>query len=37
MAKQKKKKKHILLDYKKGKYILVDLDLKKKGHSQKFK
>jgi len=26
-----------LLDYRKGKYTIIDLSLKKRGHSQKFK
>lgn len=26
-----------LVDYRKGKYVIIDLTLKKRGHSQKFK
>jgi len=26
-----------LVDYRKGKYTIIDLSLKKRGHSQKFK
>jgi len=29
--------KRYLLDYRKGKYLLEDITLKKRGHSQKFK
>jgi len=33
---EKKKVKRYFLHYKKGKYILMDLSLKKKGHRQKY-
>jgi len=37
MAKYSKQKpKRYFLHYKKGKYILVNLDLKKKGHEQRY-
>jgi len=37
MAKYRKKKpKRYFLNYKKGKYILINLDLKKKGHEQRY-
>jgi len=26
-----------LVDYRKGKYLIIDLSLKKRGHSQRFK
>ena len=29
--------KKYLVDYRKGKYVIIDLTLKKRGHSQKFK
>lgn len=34
--KKKNERKRIFVCYKKGKYVIVDLNLKKKGHSQRF-
>ena len=30
-------KRMYLIDYRKGKYLIIDLSLKKRGHSQRFK